>query len=306
MISLRRHVLTLVAVFLALAIGVVLGSTTVTTSIRDALVDRQESTAAQLEQAIAERDTAQRQAERLDGMAAAVRPVVADKVLDKRPVLLLVAPGVTAETTASIRAAVTAAGATEAGVVTLTDKSLDTGSDTELQTLVENLPIGDPLPAEADPGTRLGTALGRAALLHRDDAAPQLDDDKRATVFTTLADAGFISYDKGTVRPGQLLLMVTGPGRDDGAGERLASVARSMDAAGAGAVVAGGADSDGPATALGVLRAAEASGVSTVDDADSEAGALAVVLALSEQLAGGQGHYGFGDGASAAIPTPRR
>ena len=107
MISLRRHVLTLVAVFLALAIGVVLGSTTVTTSIHDALVDRQESTAAQLEQALAERDTAERQAERLDGLAAAVRPVVTDKVLDKRPVLMLLTPGVDEDTAKAVRTAVT-------------------------------------------------------------------------------------------------------------------------------------------------------------------------------------------------------
>ena len=49
MISLRRHVLTLVAVFLALAVGVVLGSTSVATSIRDAVVEREETTAARLE-----------------------------------------------------------------------------------------------------------------------------------------------------------------------------------------------------------------------------------------------------------------
>ena len=69
MISLRRHVLTLVAVFLALAIGVVLGSTSVATSIRDSLVERQESTEGQLETAQQELTQSRLEADRLDELA---------------------------------------------------------------------------------------------------------------------------------------------------------------------------------------------------------------------------------------------
>ena len=74
MISLRRHVLTLAAVFLALAVGVVLGSTSVASSIRDAVVDDEETTAARLDSAQDELARQRMVAERLDGMAGQLAP----------------------------------------------------------------------------------------------------------------------------------------------------------------------------------------------------------------------------------------
>ncbi|WP_159149482.1 copper transporter, partial [Dietzia lutea] len=93
----RRHVLTLVAVFLALAVGVVLGSTSVATSIRDAVVDREETTAARLEAAQADLAAERRAVERLDDLAGDLTPTVLDGRLDGRPVLIVVAPGAAEE-----------------------------------------------------------------------------------------------------------------------------------------------------------------------------------------------------------------
>ncbi|WP_168169084.1 copper transporter, partial [Dietzia sp. HMSC21D01] len=93
----RRHVLTLVAVFLALAVGVVLGSTSVATSIRDAVVDREETTAARLEAAQDDLAAERRAVDRLDGLAADLTPAVLDGRLDGRPVLIVVAPGAAEE-----------------------------------------------------------------------------------------------------------------------------------------------------------------------------------------------------------------
>jgi hypothetical protein len=42
--------------------------------------------------------------------------------------------------------------------------------------------------------------------------------------------------------------------------------------------------------------------VSTVDDGSTAMGVATAMLALSEQLAGGNGSYGFGDGVDAAVP----
>src|SRR5699024_12485616 len=97
LISLRRHVLTLVAVFLALAVGVVLGSTAVATSIRDAVVDREETTAGRLESAEQELSRTRPEAERLNSMVGDLTPAVADGRLSDRPVLVVVAPGASAE-----------------------------------------------------------------------------------------------------------------------------------------------------------------------------------------------------------------
>lgn len=306
MISLRRHVLTIAAVFLALALGVVLGATSVATSIRDSLVDDRETTAAQLDRTTAERDEATRAADRLDGAAGTLRPAVTAGTLKDRPVLVLVAPGAGKDAVGATVDAVKAAGGTDAGTVTLTDKAVDPAADAELQALVANLPVGTAPPADADLGTVLGTALGRAALLRPEDGKPQIGDRERETVFTTLADAGVISYDRGTVRPGQLALVVAGPeaGADGVVGSRLASLARTLDGLGSGTLVTAPLDAGARGDVVSLLRSAGDTGVSTVDDPGSESGRLAVVLGLAEQLARKSGHYGLRPDASAAVPAP--
>lgn len=310
MISLRRHVLTLVAVFLALAVGVVLGSTSVATSIRDAVGEREETTAARLE-ATQDDLAAQRLAvDRLDSLTADLVPTVVDGRLDGRPVLTIVAPGASDEDVTAAGEVIGAAGGIDAGRVTLTDKSVDPEADAELQALVANLPIGTAPSADADLGTQLGTALGRAALLRAEDAEPHLDDDERETVLTTLADAGIIDFEPGTLRPGQLALVVTGQQEQESTAVRVAALARTLDREGAGAVVSVRSGSGAGLDAVAVLRSSGEQDVSTVDDAGTDAGTLATTLALAEQLARGQGHYGLRSDATAAAPslppTPER
>lgn len=304
MISLRRHVLTLVAVFLALAIGVVLGSTSVATSIRDAVVDDEETTAARLDAAEDELGRQQLAVDRLDGMAGALEPAVLDGALDGRPVLVVVAPGAAREDVDAVVDTVREAGAVDAGRITLTDRAVDPAADAELQALVANLPIGTAPSADADLGTQLGTALGRAALLRTEDAEPHLPDDDRSTVLTTLADAEVISFEPGTIRPGQLALVVTGPGEDESTAARLAAFARTLDGEGAGAVVASHQTGGEAAVhdAVTTLRSTGGEAVSTVDHAGTDAGRLAAGLALAEQLDRGQGHYGLRPDADAAVP----
>lgn len=179
MISLRRHVLTLVAVFLALAVGVVLGSTSVATSIRDAVVEGEETTTARLESAQDDLAAQRLATERLDSLAGDLTPTVVGGRLDGRPVLTIAAPGASDDDVTAARQVVGDAGGIDAGRVTLTNKAVDPQADAELEALVANLPIGTAPEADADLGTQLGTALGRAAMLRAEDAQPHLDDDDR-------------------------------------------------------------------------------------------------------------------------------
>lgn len=303
MISLRRHVLTLVAVFLALAVGVILGSTSVATSIRDAVVEREETTAGRLETAEQDLTRSRLASERMDAMIGDLTPVVADATLADRPVLVVVAPGAAAEEVDAVTESISAAGGIAAGRIRLTDRAVDPEVDAELAALVANLPLGTAPAADADLGTQLGTAIGRAALLRGEDAEPHLEDDDRATVLTTLADAELIEYEAGSVRPGQLAVIVTGPVVEESTALRIAALARTLDAEGAGAVVVSGIGSGGGQDALVVLRSSGQEDVSTVDSAGSDTGRLATVLALAEQLNRGQGDYGLRPDAAAAAPS---
>ena len=303
MISLRRHVLTLVAVFLALAIGVVLGSTSVATSIRDSLVERQETTAGQLEITQRELTQTRLEADRLDALAGELTPAVTADRLEDRPVLVVVAPGASDEDVRAVTDAVSEAGGVDAGRIRITDRAVAPEADAELSALVANLPIGTAPAVDADLGTQLGTALGRAALLRKEDAKPHREDDDRATVLTTLADAGMIEYEKGTIRPGQLAVVVTGPVDDESTAARIASLSRTLDAEGAGTVVVSPISSGGGQDAVVTLRSSGQSDASTVDTVGSDAGRLATVLALAGQLDGEQGDYGVRQDATAAAPS---
>lgn len=303
MISLRRHVLTLVAVFLALAVGVVLGSTSVATSIRDAVVDREETTAGQLEAAQRELGQSRLANDRLGALAGDLTPAVVDGRLADRPVLVVVAPGASAEDVDAVTEVISLAGGIDAGRIRLTDRAVDPEADSELAALVANLPIGDSPAGDADMGAQLGTALGRAGLLRGEDAEPHLDDEDRATVLTTLADAEMIAYEPGTIRPGQLAVLVTGPGGDEAAAVRTASLARTLDSEGAGVVVVSAICAGAGQDAVLVLRSSGQEDASTVDNAGTAAGRVATVLALAEQLERGQGDYGLRHDATAAAPS---
>ena len=303
MISLRRHVLTLVAVFLALAMGVVLGSTSVATSIRDAVVEREETTATRLETAEDELGRSRLAQARLDALAGSLSPSVLEGRLEDRPVLVVVTPGASDEDVRAAVETIAAAGGIDAGRVRLTDRAVDPAVDSELQALVANLPIGDAPAADSDLGTQLGTALGRAGLLRAEDAEPHLDDEDRSTVLTTLADADIIDFEPGTLRPGQLTLVVTGSGEQESTAVRVAALARTLDREGAGVVVGAELGKSEGHDAVTVLRSSGEEDVSTIDFLGTDAGLLAAGLALAEQLDRGQGHYGLKSDAVSAAPS---
>ena len=303
MISLRRHVLTLVAVFLALAMGVVLGSTSVATSIRDALVDREETTATRLKTAEDDLMRSRSAEDRLDALAGSLTPSVLESRLKDRPVLVVVTPGASDEVVRAATETIASAGGIDAGRVRITDKAVDPAADAELEALVVNLPIGDAPADDADLGTQLGTALGRAGLLRAEDAKPHLNNEDRSTVLTTLADAGVIDFEPGTLRPGQLALVVTGPGEQESTAVRVAALARTLDREGAGVVIGAEVGQREAYDAVTVLRSSGEEDVSTVDSLDTDAGLLSSGLALAEQLDRGQGHYGLRSDATSAAPS---
>jgi len=84
----------------------------------------------------------------------------------------------------------------------------------------------------------------------------------------------------------------------------IVAVAAGLDAAGLGTVVAGGTDASAGGGVIAALHdtGGAASAVSTVDTVDTAAGRIVVIYALREQLDGGSGSYGIGDGASAFEP----
>ncbi len=247
-----------------------------------------------------------------EALGQLVPGVVAD-TLDQRPVLVMSTADAAAEDVDAVRWLLGAAAAEDAGHIRLTEKFLDREHADELKTLVTTtLPAGAQLSEDAlDPGTHAGEALGSALMLDPETAEPIASTADRAVVLQSLRDAGFIDYTDGTIRPPQVVVVVTGD--NDGAGEAgfaadtLANFSVALDGRGNGVVLAGRVESAAAGGPGGLGGPAEtgAAHVSTVDSIDREFARAAAVLAVSEQLAGEAGAYGAAAEADAAMPDPR-
>lgn len=236
-----------------------------------------------------------------DDAVAALGPALVAGSLEERPVLVVRTADSDESGTDRLAELAGQAGAVDAGRIVLTEKFFDRESADELRSLADNsLPAGAELSAKStSSGMHAGELLAAALLLDPDSAEPQASTEDRQLVLTTLREAGFIEYEEGTIRPAQGVLLATGDSAEPPA---AAEFAEALKAGGAATVVTGPRTSadDG---VIAVLRE-EGSQVSTVDTAEQSWARVSAVLALAEQMGGGAGAYGLGDGADGTVPTP--
>jgi hypothetical protein len=313
MMTLRYHVVSLVAVFLALAVGVVLGSTNVSQRLLSVVAGDRADLAARVDTLSAQRDRLLADQRAADAFGASVAPSVVRGQLTGRSVVLVVAPGADPADRDAVRALLGDSGAQVTGELDLTDAALDPARADALRDVTTRLlPAGAQLPSATDSGGLAGGLLG-SVLLQPAPGRPGAVPGQAGAVLAGLTQAGFLRSGP-TPRPAQLAVVLTGgaaTGAD--AAERAATVARlaaELDRDGSGAVLAGrgatGTDggSDAATGAVGVARADDgtAARLSTVDDVQSASGRVATVLALREQAEGRSGRYGSGHGAQGAVP----
>jgi Copper transport outer membrane protein, MctB len=332
-IDFRYHLVSIVAVFLALAIGIVLGSTELQGPAYNLLNQTTAKLQNELNQASSQRDTAQQQADLGENYAQAVQPVVLHNLLAGQRLLIITEPGAPASVVTAISNAATQdAGATVTGQIALQSKFFD-NSDTTLDALNQiNLAMsqadgivlntgttyqeqaaqviaGEVLTrASASPG--MGTA-GQPSTQPSSSPSAGQQDTTAATMLDAYANAGFLTVSGQPSAPATLAVIVTpqtapSDGSADPLDQLLVPVAEELAAKSSATVVAGVSANSGPGSPIAVLRASSAaSKVSTVDDADFVAGQSVVIQALATQLNGGHpGSYGIANGASAVAPSP--
>lgn len=303
----RYHAVSLAAVFLAIAVGVVLGAAGVSDRLLTAVAVDRADLGVQVQQLTVERDRlagAQRAADEFAARtgAATVRGVLAGQTV------ALVTTGADEADRDAVVGLLKAAGATVTGEVGLTDAVGDPARAGQLRELTAALlPTGAQLPAAADTGSLAGGLIGGVVL--GPGGKTQVSADQARSVLGGLATAGFVRP-APVPAPANLVLVLTGNAQTGvDATDAAAVVARfaaQLDTAGGGAVLAGRSGSADTTGAIGVARAdpSVASAVSTVDDVQSGSGRISAVLALREQLDGRAGRYGTAttaaDGATPA------
>jgi hypothetical protein len=335
LIDFRYHLVSIVAVFLALAIGIVLGSTELQGNTLSVLNSTSNSLRSQLSAASTARNAYAAQASAADAFVATSESLLLGQghLLAGQELVVIAEPGAPGAVTDGVKKAAVAAGATVTGQVTLQAGFNDLSGATESTLSSINGSIaasdGTPLNPGTDPQTtyqQQAAQLIAGAILAKAPAggtaaspgAPgtQATDggaggENAQTLLKAYAQAGFITF-TGTPASRATLAVIVTPGSvpaaasSDPANEVLVAIAGQFAAASSATAVAGAATPSGQAgSAISVVRSSSASGqVSTIDDADSTQGQITVMQAIARQLAGGKASsYGI-SGASSVSPSP--
>ena len=312
MISFRYHIVSIVSVFLALAVGVALGGGPLKGEVDNTLVEQVEAdrkAKAELRAANAALGAAN---QFTDEFATAAAPRLLGGALEDRPVTFVVLPGAEQRTITSMTELVAAAGGSVGATIRVSEGLLDVGNKQLVDELGSQLLDGVPDVSVADDaGTyeRLGTILARAVATDEDAGAAV--DDAANSILSGLSTADLLSPAGDLARRGSLVLFITGDGpavedTQEGASAVVTSLAQAMDGATDGVVVAGPLSSARGEGAVAAVRkeVVTAQDVSTVDVLDRVAGQVVAAMALAEQARGESGHYGAVDAADGTMPEP--
>ncbi|WP_441962693.1 copper transporter [Mycolicibacterium houstonense] len=312
MITLRAHAISLASVFLALAIGVALGSGLLSNTVLSGLRDDKKELQHQIDTLTDGKNALNEKLNAASEFDAQMAPrMVRDTLKDKSVVLFRTPDAVDGDVEAVSRF-VGQAGGRVTGTISLTSEFVEANSADKLLSVVNSpiVPAGKQLSTAAvDQGSQAGDLLGITLLIDRNPAAAPVDDTQRATVLAALRDTGFLTYDDEHIGAANTALIVTGGPLGEDGGNRGATMARfaaGLAPHGSGTVLAGRSGSASGTGPVAVTRsdAGLTAAVSTVDDVDSSAGQITAVLALGD-LAGGAkpGKYGTGQGAtSVTVP----
>ncbi|KWX56890.1 copper transporter [Mycobacterium sp. NAZ190054] len=312
MISLRSHAISLAAVFLALAIGVALGSGLLSNTVLSGLRDDKQEMQQQIDTLTGDRNALNEKLRAAGDFDAQVAPRILRDSLAGKLVVIFRTPDAADDDVDGLTRLVTQAGGTVAGTVGLTQQFVDANSAEKLLSVVNSpiVPAGAQLSTTTvDQGSQAGDLLGISLLVDRDPNTPPVDDTQRGTVLAALRDTGFVTYGTERIGAADTALVVTGGPLGEDAGNQGATVARfaaGLAPHGAGTVLVGRDGSATGTSAVAVTRsdAALKNAVSTVDDIGSESGRITSVLALGALINGGKpDQFGIGPGAtSVTVP----
>lgn len=332
MIDFRYHLVSIVAVFLALAIGIVLGATQLQRQTVDVLQSTSNALSSKLSAVSAERDSYQAQSSAAEQfLQTAERTLLAGRLTGQR-IVLVTEPGAQASVISGVKQAATAAGATVTGQIALQPRFNDISGATQssLATIDGDIASSDgtvlapgtdaQTTYQQDAAQLIATAVLTGAAAHAGSAGqPPVSAASAQTMLSAYAAQGYLSVSGdvtgsaagGTAGRATLVVLVTpqnppADGQNDPVNQVLLAIAPEFAGASAATVAVGStAGSAQPGSSISVLRGSGVSAlVSTVDNADSTLGQISVMEALAARLAGGKpSSYGI-SGASAVSPDP--
>ncbi|MFD2768326.1 copper transporter [Micromonospora eburnea] len=309
MINFRYHVVSLTAVFLALAIGLVVGTAALNGPVADSLKERVNGLSKDNQQMRQTVNSMQKQLNTEEDFAAEIAQVVLPGKLASRRVVVVDLPSGREHTEGVVKMLQTA-GANVVGQIDIQDKFINPDSNNNLLELAGTAARPNSVSTANLPGNGHGvetsSALLASVLLDRPQGTPSVTDADRRTVLQTYASAGYLTAQDKVSGPAEAVVLVTGqPYVDKDSAkkdESVVKIAEQFDQA--GAIVVGGMGSAGGNVVAWVRGDPVLSqSISTVDNANTVQGQLVTALAMAQQLTEKKaGQYGVGDNVASLVP----
>ena len=179
MISLRQHALSLAAVFLALAVGVVLGSGFLSDTLLSSLRDEKKDLNTQISGLNDQKNVLIEKLSAANNFDTQLVGRIVHDALAGKSVVVFRTPDAKDDDVAAVSKFIGQAGGTVTGTVSLTSEFVEANSAEKLQTVVNSsvLPAGQQLSTKlVDQGSQAGDLMGIALLANTNPTIPPVDD----------------------------------------------------------------------------------------------------------------------------------
>ncbi|HKT02560.1 MAG TPA: copper transporter [Rugosimonospora sp.] len=305
MINFRYHVVSLTAVFLALAIGLVMGTAALNGPAADELSNKVNALSAQNQQYRAQVNQLEADASKQEQFANQMAWVtLQNKLLSRR--VVIVSMSASTSYVAGVVQMLGLAGAKVTGQIQLDDSFADPNNSARLLELANQVAPASltNLPANSNGVETASYLLGSVLLEH----TPVIPADTIRTVLKAYTEGQFITVSgDGVTGPAEAILLIAArPYTDreaDGKNASMLTMADQFDKVGPLLVAANGAAGTGNVVAALRGDPTLSKTISTVDNVATPQGQITTVLALTQQLVEHKvGHYGNDSGATAMVP----
>ncbi len=305
MINFRYHVVSLTAVFLALAIGLVVGTAALNGPVVDQLKNRVEALSKDNSNYREQANQYREELNRTQDFATEVSPALLNGKLTGRKILVVVLPS-GRDYAEGATAMLKVTGATITGTVTVQDKFFDPANAFELLDLADKASRptvpADGLPLNSD-GVETSSALLALALLQK--SQPVAPGDLTA-VLAAYTEPGYINVSDDFVGGAEATVVVSGlppVDRDAARKNQNAVTLTTRFAIDRPLIVGGQGIGDGNLVAEVRADPKLVKTISTVDNVSTEQGQVATAMTVVERVVAGKvGQYGLSAGSSSQVP----
>lgn len=309
MIDFRYHLISLIAVFLALGLGILMGSVVLSEKYVERLERRVEDLAESLD---ASRQEVGLLEERVDGLqefAREAEPLLVEDALAGEEIVAFVLDGTSPALMEGIVESVEGAGGTLVSTITLTGRfDLQDQPERDQLALILGSSSSTAPDLREEAATMLGDRAAAAAAVAVGTDGESGPVRRLMTLLEQLQEEDFVGVSSGEEVPvpsGASFLVAGGGPSEPAEGTVSLGVNLATGLTGRGRAVLVAGTSESVWDLVGAVRDDPAGvSIATVDHADTVPGRVAAVLGLDMAIDGIVDHYGTDPGATTILPPP--